>query len=173
MSYSKEEGYLLLLSKRLEQLQSTVVSRVNSQQNSQHRHYIQLQSAEIRKVATIGSPEYRTGRFFSEDEPFEDVIQRFQRGGLEFYMTTPVQKGKQVSTSASPRQSPRTLANMQYIRESSSEEEEVELQEEVEVTTVYFPPRPEGAPEVIIPTGFKYEIPLPPVDVRVREDGDL
>ena len=62
---------------------------------------------------------------------------------------------------------------MQYIRESSSEEEEVELQEEVEVTTVYFPPIPEGASEVIIPKGFKYEIPLPPVDVRVREDGNL
>ena len=38
---------------------------------------------------------------------------------------------------------------------------------------IYVPPRPDDAPEVIIPKGFKYQIPLPPVDVRVREDGDL
>ena len=44
------------------------------------------------RIATIGSPEYRSGRFFSEAEPFDIVLQRFQRGGLEFTMTMPVKK---------------------------------------------------------------------------------
>ena len=83
-------------------------------------------------------------------------------------MTSPAaKKGKQVTGSPSSRQSPRTLANMQNIQTTSSEieTEEQELLEEVEITTVYFPPRPENAPEVIVPKGFKYELLLPPVDV--------
>ena len=63
------------------------------------------------------------------------------------------------------------LENLQRIDESESEEEE--LPAEVEITPVYVSPRIEGAPEVVIPKGFKYQIPLPPVDVKVKEDGDL
>ena len=57
------------------------------------------------------------------------------------------------------------------MEESESEQEE--LQEEVHVTPVYVSPRVEDAPEVVIPKGFKYQIPLPSVDMRVKEDGDL
>ena len=111
------------------------------------------------------------------DEPFEDVLHRFQRGGLEFAMTSPaVKKGKKVSAgSPSKRQSPRTLANMEYIENSSSETESQgeQLQEEVEVTIAYFPPRKEGAPDIVVPKGFKYELILPPLDKRVKEEGNL
>ena len=41
------------------------------------------------------------------------------------------------------------------------------------MTPVYVSPRVEDAPEVVIPKGFKYQIPLPLVDLRVKEDGDL
>ena len=41
------------------------------------------------------------------------------------------------------------------------------------MTPVYVPPRVEDALEVVIPKGFKYHISLPPVDIRVKEDGDL
>ena len=35
------------------------------------------------------------------------------------------------------------------------------------------PPRVEGAPEVTILKGAKFPIPLPPMDLHVKEDGDL
>jgi hypothetical protein len=41
------------------------------------------------------------------------------------------------------------------------------------VTPFYVSPRAEDAPDVVIPKGIKYQIPLPPVDLRVQEDGDL
>ena len=90
-------------------------------------------------------------------------------------MTTLVKKGKQITTATSTRMSPRTLANLQFIEESTLEEEQgdVQVQEEAEVPAIYFPPRPENAPEVDIPKGFKYQIILPPVDDRVKADGDL
>ena len=134
-----------------------------------------MQSLVFPRTAIIGSPEYRTGRFLAPDEPFEDVLQRFRRGGLEFAMTSPAKKGKKVAAgSPSTRQSPRTLANMEHIENSSSKEsEEQELPKEVEITPIYFPPRIENAPEIIFPEDFRYELILPPLDKRVKEEGNL
>ncbi len=74
--------------------------------------------------------------------------------------------------SPSTRQSPRTKAQMLLTAEESDSEQE-ELQEEFRVTPVYISPRAEDAPDVVIPKGAQYDIPLPPIDVRVHEDGDF
>ena len=39
--------------------------------------------------------------------------------------------------------------------------------------TIYILPRVEDALEVTIPKGAKFPIPLPPIDPRVKEDGEL
>ena len=54
---------------------------------------------------------------------------------------------------------------LHIVEESKSEQEE--LQEEVHVTSIYISPRAEDVPDVVIPKGAKYDIPLPPIDVRV------
>ncbi len=41
------------------------------------------------------------------------------------------------------------------------------------MTPVYISPRADDAPDVIIPKGAQYEIPLPPIDDRAEKDGDL
>ena len=46
----------------------------------------------------IASPEYCTEWFLSEMEPLEDIVQRFQHGGLVSAMTTPPKVAK-VGTS--------------------------------------------------------------------------
>ena len=56
----------------------------------------------------------------------------------------------------------------QIIEESSSE-----LEEEVHSATDYIIPRVEGAPEVKIPKSAKFTVPIPPIDSRVKENGDL
>ena len=57
------------------------------------------------------------------------------------------------------------------MEESESKQED--LQEEVHITPVYISSRAEDAPDIIIPKGAQYEIPLPPIDDRVKEDGDF
>ena len=96
-------------------------------------------------------------------------------------MTSPaVKKGKKPATgSPSTRQSPRTLANMANVEINSStdseeqEQPEQEMPEEVEIRPVYFPPRIAGAPEIALPKDFRYQLILPPLDKRVKEDGNL
>ena len=41
------------------------------------------------------------------------------------------------------------------------------------MATAYIIPRVEDAPEVTIPKGANFPIPLPPIDPRVKEDGEL
>ena len=56
----------------------------------------------------------------------------------------------------------------QIVEESSPEHEE-----EVHMATVYIVPQVEDAPEVTIPKGAKFPIPLPSIDPCVKEDGEL
>ena len=63
--------------------------------------------------AAITNPEYCTRRFMFEKEPLEDVVRRFQRGGLESAMTTPP-KGVKIGTSQ-VRQLPRMRSQAQDI----------------------------------------------------------
>ena len=56
----------------------------------------------------------------------------------------------------------------QIVEESSPEPEE-----EVHMAIEYIVPWVEDAPEVTIPKGAKFPVPLPPIDSRVNEDGDL
>ena len=48
-----------------------------------------------------------------------------------------------------------------------------EHKEEVHMATVYIVLQVEDAPKVTIPKGAKFPIPLPPIDPRVKEDGEL
>ena len=41
------------------------------------------------------------------------------------------------------------------------------------MATEYVVPRVKDAPEVTIPKGVKFHVPLSPIDSRVKEDGDL
>ena len=56
----------------------------------------------------------------------------------------------------------------QIIDESSPEPEE-----EVHMAIEYIVPWVEDVPEVNIPKGAKFLVPLPPIDYCVKEDGDL
>ena len=56
----------------------------------------------------------------------------------------------------------------QIIDKSSPEPEE-----EFHMETKYIVPRVEDAPEVNIPKGAKFSVPIPPIDSHVKEDGDL
>ena len=66
------------------------------------------------------------------------------------------------------RQPPKMRSQAQIAEESSLEQEE-----EVHMATLYIVPRVEDAQEVTIPKGAKFLVPLPPIDSRVKEDGDL
>ena len=81
-------------------------------------------------------------------------------------MTTP-SKGAPPSSSQ-PRQQPQTRIQSQVNDESGLEQEE-----EFHSGTDYMIPRVEGAPEVKIPKNAKYTIPIPPIDSRVKGNGDL
>ena len=59
-------------------------------------------------------------------------------------------------------------SHSQIIEGSSSDPEE-----EVHSTADYIMPRVEGAPEVKIPKGAKFTVPIPPIDSQVKENGDL
>ena len=50
------------------------------------------------KFTTIASSKYCTKWFLSKTEPLEDIVQRFQRGGLASAMTMPPRVAK-VGTS--------------------------------------------------------------------------
>ena len=65
------------------------------------------------------------------------------------------------------RQTLRMSSQAQIVEESSPKHEE-----EVHMATVYIVSRVEDAPEVTIPKGAKFPIPLPPIDPRVKEDGE-
>ena len=56
----------------------------------------------------------------------------------------------------------------QIVEESSPEKEE-----EVHMATEYIMPWVEDTPEVNIPKGAKFPVPIPPIDSHVKEDGDL
>ena len=49
----------------------------------------------------------------------------------------------------------------------------MESEEEVYSAPDYIVPRVEGAPEVNIPKSAKFHVPIPLIDSRVKEDGDL
>ena len=48
-----------------------------------------------------------------------------------------------------------------------------EQEGEVHMAAEYILPRVEDAPEVTIPKGAKFLIPLPAIDTRIKKDGDL
>ena len=81
-------------------------------------------------------------------------------------MTTPPMIVKLGATQV--RQTPRMRTQAQIVEESSPEQEE-----EVHMATEYIVPQVEDALEVTIPKGAKFLVPLPPIDSRVKEDGDL
>jgi len=56
----------------------------------------------------------------------------------------------------------------QIVEDSGPEQEE-----EVHMAAEYIVSRVEDAPEVTIPKGAKFLIPLPAIDPRVKKDGDL
>ena len=56
----------------------------------------------------------------SEKEPLEDVVRRFQRGGLESAMTTPPRVVKLGAPQV--RKTPRMKSQAQIVEESSSEQ---------------------------------------------------
>ena len=96
----------------------------------------------------------------SEKEPLEYIVRRFQRGGLESAMTMPPKVVKLGVPQV--RQPPRMRSKAQIVEESS-----LECEEEVHMATTYIVLRVENAPEVTIPKGAKYPIPLPPIDPHV------
>ena len=54
-----------------------------------------------------------------------------------------------------------------------TEESSPEPEEEVHSALDYIVPRVDGAPEVNIPKSGKFPVPIPLIDSRVKEDGDL
>ena len=113
--------------------------------------------------AAIASSEYCTEWSLSETEPLEDILQRFQSGGLTTPMMTP-SKGVPPSSSQT-REPPKTRSHSQIIEGSISEPEE-----EVHSAEDYIMPRVEGAPKVKIPKSAKFTVPIPPIDSRVKEE---
>ena len=81
-------------------------------------------------------------------------------------MTTPP-KGVKIGTSQ-VRQMPRMRSQAQIVEEPNPEQEE-----EVHRTTTYIVPQVEDAPEVTIPKGAKFLVPLPAMDPHVKKDGDM
>ena len=63
---------------------------------------------------------------------------------------------------------PRMRSQAQIVEDPNPEKEE-----EVHRIIAYIVPWVEDAPEVTIPKGSKFPIPLPPIDPRVNEDGEL
>ena len=55
----------------------------------------------------------------------------------------------------------------------TAEESNSELEEEVHTAEDYIMPRAEDAPEVKIPKSGKFPVPIPQIDSRIKEDGDL
>ena len=102
----------------------------------------------------------------SEDEPIVNILRRFQRYGLAGAMSTPLKSAP--PSSSQTRQQPQTRSQSQVNDESSSEREE-----EVHSGTDYMIPRVEGAPAAKISKNAKYTVPIPPIDSRVKENGDL
>ena len=88
------------------------------------------------------------------------ILERFERGGLTASMTTP--------SSSQDGQRP-GMRSQTHIREESSPE----LDEEVHNAIDYIMPRVDGAPKVKIPKSGKFPVPIPQIDSRVKEDGDL
>ena len=77
----------------------------------------QLHSASFPIFVAIASPEYCTSWFMSEKEPLEDVVRRFQPGGLESSMTTPPRFVKLGAPQV--RQMPRMKTQAQIVEDSS------------------------------------------------------
>ena len=71
-------------------------------------------------------------------------------------------------SSSRPREQPKTRSQSQLAEESGSEREE-----EVLSTADYLIPRVEGAPDIKISKSGKLTVPIPPIDSRVKENGDL
>ena len=61
------------------------------------------------------------------------------------------------------------MRSQTQLREESSPE----LDEEFHNATNYIMPWVDGAPEVKIPKSAKFTVPIPPIDSRVKENGDL
>ena len=70
--------------------------------------------------AAIAHLEYSTKWVMSEEEPLEDIVQRFQSGGLMSAMTT-LPKGVKIGTSQ-VRQMSRMRSQAQIVEESSLEQ---------------------------------------------------
>ena len=81
-------------------------------------------------------------------------------------MTTPPRVVKLGTSQV--RHPPRMRSQAHIVEESSTEQEE-----EVHMAIEYIVPQVEDAPEVNIPKGAKFPVPIPPIDSRVKEDGDL
>ena len=116
--------------------------------------------------AAIAHPKYCVKCVLSEEEPLENIVRRFQSGGLVSAMTTPP-KGVKLGTSH-VRQLPRMRSHTQIVEDPGPEQEE-----EVHMAANYIVPRLEDAPEVTIPKGAKFLVPLPAIDPCVKKDGDL
>ena len=102
----------------------------------------------------------------SEKEPLEDIVRRFQSGGLRSVMTMPPRVVK--LSAPQVKQMPRMRSQAQIVEESSPEQEE-----EVHMAIVYIVPQVKDAPEVTIPKGAKFPIMLPSIDPCVKVDGEL
>ena len=76
-------------------------------------------------------------------------------------------KGVKIGTSQ-VKQPPRMRSQAQIVEDSNLEQEE-----EVHMLTTYILPQVKDAPEVTIPKGAKFLVPLPAMDPRVKKDGDL
>ena len=70
----------------------------------------------------IAYPECCTEWFLSETEPLEDIVQRFQRGGLASVMTTPPKVVKLGTSQVI--QPPRMRSQAQIVGDSGPEQEE-------------------------------------------------
>ena len=67
------------------------------------------------KFVAIASSKYYTEWFLSETEPLEDIVQRFQRGGLVSTMTTPPKVVKLGTSQV--RQPPRMRSQAQDVED--------------------------------------------------------
>ena len=72
--------------------------------------------------AAIAHPKYCVKWVLSEEEPLENIVRRFQSGGLVSAMTPPP-KGVKIGTSQ-VRQPPRMRSQSQIVEESIPEPEE-------------------------------------------------
>ena len=71
-------------------------------------------------------------------------------------------------SSSRTREPPKRRSHSQLMEESGFERED-----EVRSSMDYLIPRVEGAPDIRLSKSGKLPVPIPPIDSRVKENGDL